>query len=103
MEKDNFSFGGIKFKGVGSKPLVHGVDAGEESVGGMIGRVGAVEVIGVGMKVNFWVVGKDLEHWEEVNVKKEITKNRTLRNTMGDGAGGDECDFIVTVEERLEM
>ena len=88
MEKDSFGFGGVKFKGVGSKPLVYGVDAGGESVGGMSGGVGSVEVelkvIGVGIKGNIWVVGKDLEHGEEVNVKKERTKNRILGNTMGD-------------------
>ena len=78
--------------GVVSKPLVYEVDAGGESVGVMSGGVGAVEVelkvIGVGMKGNVWVVGKDLEHGEEVNVKKERTKNRTLGNTMGDRSGG---------------
>ena len=46
---------------------------------------------------------KDLEHGEEVNVKKERTKNRTMSNTMGDIAGGVECELILTVEERLEM
>ena len=62
----------------------------------MSGGVGYVEVelkgIVVGMKGHFWVVGKDLEHGEEVHVKKERTKNRTLGNTMGDisGKGGDE-------------
>ena len=107
MEKDNFGFGGIKFKGVGSKLLVYGVDAGGESVGVMCGRVGEVEVelkvIGVGMKGNIRVVGKDLEHGEDVNLKKERTKNITLGNTIGDRAGGDECELILTVEERLEM
>ena len=66
MEKDSFGFGGIKFKGIGSKQLVYGVDAGGESVGDMSGGVGAVEeklkVIGVCMKGHVWVVGKDLEH-----------------------------------------
>ena len=102
MEKDSFGFGGIKFKGVGSKPLVYGVDAGGESVGGISGGVSSVEVelnvIGVGMKGHLWIVGKDLEHGEEVNVKKERTKNITLGNTMGDRAGGDECELILTVE-----
>ena len=64
MEKYSFRFGGIKFKGVGSKTLVYGVDEGGESVGDMSGVVGAVEVelkvIGVGMKGNVWVVGKYL-------------------------------------------
>ena len=72
----------------------------------MSGGVCAVEVelkvIGVGMKGNVWVVGKYLEHGEEVNVKKDRTKNRTLGNTMGDRAGG-ECELILMVEERLEM
>ena len=72
--------------------MVYGIDAGGESVMGMIGGVGAVEVklkvLGLGMKGHFWVVGKDLEHGEEVNVKKERTKKRTLGNTMGDIAGG---------------
>ena len=71
------------------------------------GGVGAVEVelkvIGVGMKGNFRVVGKYLEHGEEVNVKKERTNNRTLGNTIGDRTGGDECELILTIEERLEI
>ena len=54
--------------------------------------VGAVhvelKVIGVGMKGNVWVVGKDLEQGEEVNVKTERTNNRILGNTMGDKSGG---------------
>ena len=58
----------------------------------MNGGVDTVEVelkvIGVGMKGNVWVVGKYLEHGEEVNVKNERTKNITLGNTMGDRAGG---------------
>ena len=73
MEKDSFGFGGIKFKVVGSRPLVYGVDAVGETVGGMSGVVGAVEVeckvIGVGMKGHFWVVGKDLERGDEVHFK----------------------------------
>ena len=103
MEKDCFGFGGVKFKGVGSKLLVYGVDAGGESVGGMSGGVGAVEVelkvIGVGLKGHFWVVCKDLEHREEVNVKKERTKNGTPWVIER----GDECELILTVEQRLEM
>ena len=57
----------------------------------MSGGVGAVKVelkvIGVGMKGNVWVDSQDLEHGEEINVKKERTKNRTMGNTMGDRAG----------------
>ena len=57
----------------------------------MSGGVGAVDVelkvVGLCMKINVWVVGKDFEHGEEVNVKKERTKNRILGNTMGDRAG----------------
>ena len=64
--------------------------------------VGAVEVelkvIGIGMKGTVWVVGKDLEHGEEVNVKKERTKNGTLGNTMGARTGGDEFELFLTVE-----
>ena len=44
FSKESFGFGGSKFKGVGSKPMVYGVDAGGESVGGMSGGVYAVEV-----------------------------------------------------------
>ena len=58
---------------------------------GMSGGIGAVDeelkVIGVCMKRNVWVVGKDLEHGEEINVKKYRTKNSTLGNIMGDRAG----------------
>ena len=42
MEKDSFGFGGVKFKGVGSKPLMYGVDAWWELVRGMSGGVDAV-------------------------------------------------------------
>ena len=60
MKKDSFGFVGVKFKGGGSKPLVYGVDARGESVGGMSGGVDAVEVelkvIGVGMKGNVWAI-----------------------------------------------
>ena len=79
-----------------------GIDAGGKSVGVMSGGVCEVEVelkvIGVGMKGNVWVEGKYLEHGDEVNVKKERTKNITLGNTMGDREGGDECELILTVE-----
>ena len=105
--EDSFGFGGVKFKGVISKTLVYGVDARGESVRGMSGGVGSVKVdlkvIGVSMKGNICVVGKYLEHGEEVKVKKERSKNITLGNTMGDRVGGDECELILTVEERLEM
>ena len=90
----SFGVGGIKFNGVGSKPSVYGVDVGGESVGGMSEGFGAVEVelkvIGIGMQGNVWVVGKDLEHGEEVNVKMVRTKNITMGNTMGVRAGGGE-------------
>ena len=73
----------------------------------MSGGVGAVEVelkvIGVGMEGHFWVDGKDLEHGDEVNVKKKRTMIRTLGNTMGDRVRGDECELILTEKERLEM
>ena len=68
----------IKFKVVGNKALVNEVDAGGESVGGMSGGVGAVEielnVFSVGMKGNACIVGIHVEHREEVHIKKERTK-----------------------------
>ena len=63
-----------------------------QEVGGMSGGVDVVEVelkvIGVDMKGNVWVVCKDLEHGEEVNVNKERIENRTMGNIMSDRVGG---------------
>ena len=86
---------------------MYGVDAEGESVGGMSGGVDAVDVelkvIGVGMKGNVRVVCNDLEHGEEINLKRRRLRIELWGITWVIERGVVECELILTVEERLEM